>query len=131
MIGVDTNVLVRWLIDDPSAPGQSDRARELIEGLQTELMVAIPVVAETVWLARRTFRLKKPQILQLLEALLAAPGLVVAERSAVERALTLYRESPVDFVDCLIACLNAAAGCSTTMTFDKAAAQGTHFTLLS
>lgn len=130
MIGIDTNVLVRWLIDDPGAPEQSDQARELIEALEAGLLVAIPVIAETVWLARRSFGLKKAQILQILEALLDAKGLIIAERPAVEKALALYRESRVDFVDCLIATLNAAAGCETTMTFDRLAAKTQHFTLL-
>jgi predicted nucleic-acid-binding protein len=131
MIGIDTNILVRWLIDDPTAPDQSDRARVLIEGLDEPVMVAIPVIAETVWLARGTFGLKKQQILVLIEAVLNAPGLIVAERSAIERALRLYRESKADFVDCMIATLNLAAGCQTTLTFDKTAGKGAHFTLLS
>ncbi len=94
-------------------------------------MVAVPVIAETVWLARGTFRLNKAQILLLIAAILTAPGLIVAERLAVEKALDQYRTSKADFVDCLISTLNRAAGCTTTLTFDKTAAKGADFTLLS
>ncbi len=131
MIGIDTNILIRWLIDDPAAPGQADRARELIEQLDEPAMVAIPVIAETVWLARRTFRLGKTEIIRLVEVMLASPSLIVAERASVEQALEQFRVGNIDLTDHLIAALNRASGCKTTLTFDRAAARNPAFTLLT
>ena len=131
VVGIDTNILIRWLLADTDDAHQADRAAELIAQGSEPLLVSIPVVAECVWLARGIFRQNKAEIIGLLDRLLSAPGLVIAERTAVAAALDSWRAGRADFTDHLIAALNIAAGCATTLTFDKTAAKGPHFTLLT
>ena len=131
VVGIDTNILIRWLLTETDDPQQADRAAELIAQGSEPLLVSIPVVAECIWLARGIFRQNKAEIIGLVERLLAAPGLVIAERTAVAAALDSWRVGRADFTDHLIAALNIAAGCATTLTFDKTAAKGPHFTLLT
>lgn len=131
MIGIDTNVLIRLFVDDPSAPGQSDQARVLMASLKQPLMVAVPVIAEVVWVGRAVFRLSKATIIALISEILGSPNFVVAEHAAVQKALDAYAIHGADFSDHLIAALNRAAGCRTTLTFDKTAAKSPDFTLLA
>ena len=131
MIGIDTNILIRWLLLDADSPDQTNRAADLIASGSEPMLVSIPVVAECVWLARGIFRQNKAEIIGLVEKILAAPGLVIAERMAVAAALESWRKGKADFTDHLIAALNLAAGCATTLTFDQTAAKAPHFTLLT
>ena len=131
MIGVDTNIVIRLLLEDSSAPEQSDQARSLVATVGQPLLVAVPVIAEIAWVARGIFRLGKAEVVALLTTLLAHPDFVVAERHAVQAALDAYKTSRADFTDHLVAALNRASGCTTTLTFDKTAAKSPDFTLLT
>ncbi len=131
MIGVDTNIVIRLLLDEPSAPDQGDVAKAMLAAADQPLAVAIPVVAEVAWVARGIFKMGKDQVITLLSNLIDHPSFIVAERAAVAEALTAYADSRADFTDHLIAALNRAAGCTTTLTFDKTAAKSKNFTLLT
>ena len=131
MIGVDTNIVIRLLLDNPSGPEQAQVARRLVAAADQPLLVAVPVIAEIAWVARGVFRLGKDEVISVLSALLANPAFIVAEHVAVQQALDAYRTSRADFTDHLIAALNRAAGCTATLTFDKIAAKGPDFTLLN
>lgn len=124
MIGVDTNVLLRGLIDE-----DEDHAR-LARGLMEKhasrrdlVYVNHVVLVEAVWTLRRFGKLSRERIADFLDGLLRAPHVAVADRELVARALAIYRQGRADFADVLIGLLNQAAGCQTTYTFDRGAAE--------
>lgn len=124
MIGIDTNILVRYIAQDD--PAQSKLATRLIE---TECSAASPgyislvVLVELVWVSESCYDAVRSDITQILQRLLSIRQLVVQQAEVVWQALRQFAGSKADFADCLVEQLALAAGCSTVMTFDKAAAK--------
>lgn len=133
MIGVDTNVLVRYFAQDEAR--QSAAARRLIQtGLTRDAPGHVNVVtlAETCWVLKRLYAAGRAELVQVVENLLAAPNVVVERKTAVRKALQAFEASPAaGFSDCLIAQLNADAGCTRTVTFDRGAAKIAGFDFLA
>lgn len=129
MIGVDTNVLVRWLTaDDPVA---YRRVSQLIsEAGHDSLFLSNTVLVELVWVLTRTYKLARLEALGALEALLDARQFVCADRGLCLEALRLAQENECDFADALVSVTNRDAGCQTTLTFDHKAARLPLMTLL-
>jgi predicted nucleic-acid-binding protein len=130
MIGLDTNVLVRYFAQDD--PVQSATAIRLIEHRLTEDepgYISLVTLAETVWVLRRHYRLGAPDVAQIVQGLLEAPVVVVQSAAEVLVALTAVQEGRGSFSDVLIGALGARAGCSTTLTFDRKAARLPGFSL--
>lgn len=123
MIGLDTNVLVRYVAQDD--PKQSPTATKLIESLTVEApgFVSVVSVVELVWVLSGCYGSTKGEICEVLEALLRTKELVVAQSDTVWRALRMFREGRADFADCLIERSANKAGCSHTVTFDQTAAK--------
>ncbi len=123
MIGLDTNVLVRYLAQDD--PKQSPKATRLIESLTTESpgYVGIVSVVELVWVMTGCYRLSKEEISEVIETLLRIKEISVAHADTVWKALRLFKEGKADFADCLIERFAAEAGCQHVATFDRAAAR--------
>lgn len=130
MIGLDTNVLVRYIMQDDVQ--QSAKATQLVESLSAEVpgFVALVSVVELVWVLSSCYGLKRAQLAQALDALLRAKQLVVDQSDQVARALRMFASGSADFADCLIERTAAHAGCAKTMTFDGAAAKTAGMTLL-
>ncbi len=131
MIGLDTNILVRYFAQDD--PVQSRKATVLMEQRLTEQspgFVSIVALAETVWVLERVYRLKKQEIAIVIERILGADALLVEHEAEVATALTAVWEGRGSFADALIAALNAQAGCSRTLTFDRKALRLPGFELL-
>lgn len=130
MIGLDTNVLVRYIAQDD--PKQSPRANRLIEGLTAEEPGFISVVAlvELVWVLAACYHLKRDQLAQAIEGVLRAKEFVVDRAGEVAQALRLFRAGSADFADCLIARTGSSAGCSATFTFDAGAAKSAGMSLV-
>lgn len=131
MTGLDTNVLVRYIMQDDAA--QSAKATQLIESLTREKpgFVTLVSVVELVWVLSSAYGLTRAQLSQALDALLHARQLVVDQADQVVRALRIYSAGSADFADCLIERAAAQAGCESTMTFDPAAAKSAGMTLLA
>lgn len=124
MIGVDTNVLLRAFLDDDRA--QVDAARALLEreaATDGPLFVNLIVLCELIWVLRHRQRYSRQQITATIESLLATTAVQLDRRQLVLEALGLFQASRADFADCLIGALNLGAGCSTTYTFDRDAAE--------
>lgn len=120
MIGLDTNVLVRYLTQDD--PEQSTRANRIIEAQCTRHApgrVALVVLCELVWVLRGAYRYDKSQVVEVLEQILATVELVVENEDIASRALSAYRSGSADFADYAIAYGNDAAGCEVTYSFDR------------
>lgn len=131
MIGLDTNVLVRYVMQDD--PKQAEKASRLIESLTPETPGFVPVVAlvELVWVLSSCYDLTREQLAQALDALLRTKEIVLDRADQVAQALRTSRASAADFADCLIERAAAAAGCEQTMTFDTGAAKRTGMTLIA
>jgi predicted nucleic-acid-binding protein len=124
MIGIDTNVLVRYLAQDD--PTQSARATRLIESELSERQpgfIGVIVLVETCWVLKRLYGATVSELQNTMRDLLDARQLVVEQREAVARALVRLREVSGDLADALILGTAEAAGCERTVTFDKAAAK--------
>jgi predicted nucleic-acid-binding protein len=130
MIGLDTNVLVRYIMQDDAR--QAAKATKLVESLSPDEpgFVTLVSVIELVWVLSSCFDLTREQIAQALDALLRAKQLVVDQADQVVRALRTYKSSSADFADCLIERTASSAGCAKTMTFDVAASKQVGMTLI-
>ena len=130
MIGLDTNVLVRYIMQDDAA--QSKVATDLIEALRADAPGFIPlvVVIELVWVLSSCYGLRREQLVTALETLLRTAELVVENAEVVWRAVRNYRAGGGDFADCLLQCSAAQAGCERTVTFDRGAARHCGMVLL-
>lgn len=123
MIGLDTNVLVRYIAQDD--PRQTAKAVRLIEDECSEArpgFVTAIAIAELVWVLEECYRSAKAEIVAVLQRILRARQLVVEEAETVWKAVRLFEASRADFADCLIDRIGAAHECEYTATFDKAAA---------
>lgn len=122
MIGLDTNVVVRYLVQDD--PDQSAIATAVIDRL-TEAdpgYLSLVTVVELYWVLRRAYRVRPDRCAELLEGLLDARELRVDRDATVRAALTASRGG-MDFADAVIAELGRIAGCDHTVTFDQRAAR--------
>lgn len=130
MIGLDTNVLVRYIMQDDAK--QAAKATKLVESLSPDEpgFVTLVSVIELVWVLSSCFDLTREQIAQALDALLRAKQLVVDQTDQVMRALRTYNSSSADFADCLIERTASSAGCTKTLTFDVAASKQAGMTLI-
>jgi predicted nucleic-acid-binding protein len=129
VIGLDTNVVVRYLVQDD--PDQSALATTCIEGLtdQEPGFLSVVTVAEISWVLRRAYRLDLSAVLDVIEGLVSVRELRVEAVDAIRRAVDRAR-SGGEFADCLIAELGHAAGCATTLTFDGGAARQSGMSLI-
>jgi predicted nucleic-acid-binding protein len=122
MIGLDTNILVRYLTQDD--PIQSPKATEIIERRLTEEnpgLVSIVAIIETVLVLDRAYRLAAHEIAAAVEHVLQADVLVVENEQEVFTAMVALKEGQGSFADAVISALGARAGCSHTLTFDRKA----------
>ena len=119
MIGLDTNVLVRYIAQDDSK--QSPKATRLIESLTVDApgYVSIVSVVELVWVLAGCYALTRGEICEVLETLLRTKEIIVAHADTIWKALRLFKEGKADFADCLIERSANEAGCSYTTTFDR------------
>ncbi len=130
MIGLDTNILVRYFVKDD--PVQTRLAVNLVHALSPSEpgWVGQATVLELVWAVTRIYRVNKAEVVRILDTLLASRDLVVEFDDTVRAALRLYRKGNADFADCLVAASARAAGCSRTVTIDRIAARDAGMQLL-
>ncbi len=122
MIGLDTNVLTRFIAQDD--PLQSPVANRIMNSLTVDEpgWVATATILELVWVLTSKMCLDRAGIAGVFNQMLRQEKLVMEQASVVEEAFQLYRNSSADFADCLVASSAKAAGCSRTVTFDRKAA---------
>jgi predicted nucleic-acid-binding protein len=130
LIGLDTNVLVRYLAQDE--PIQSQAASQLIDGFTAETpgFISTLSVVETVWVLARAYKTPRLKIAAIIEGLLRAQELVIEQSEIHYLALGAYRTSSVDYADVVITQAGKRAGCEETVTFDRGAAGGALMRLL-
>jgi predicted nucleic-acid-binding protein len=129
MLGVDTNVLIRYLIRDDQS--QYEKARRLIDreiAKGMPVLVSLLVLLETEWVLRSRYELAKAEILTALSALLDTADLSFEDEPSVENAVHSWKDSAADFADCLIEARNRRLACRATATFDVKALKLAGFT---
>lgn len=122
MLGLDTNVLVRFLVADD--PAQLERARQLIRresGKGEPVFISLLVLLETEWVLRSRYALNKADISAALSGLVASTELQFEDEACIDAALFAWNDSNADFADCLIAARHRNVGCVATATFDEKA----------
>lgn len=131
MIGVDTNVLIRYLTQDD--PRQSAIATRFIEARLSEEnpgFVSAVTLCEIAWVLAASYGADRKRVRQTVESLLTTKQLVIEEAELVWKALRASEGGQADFSDALIGQIAAAHGCETTVTFDRAAGKLAGFDLL-
>jgi predicted nucleic-acid-binding protein len=123
VIALDTNVLVRFLVQDD--PEQARLAGEIIDQLTEDApgFVGREVLVELVWVLERAYRLGRAEIAGALDGLLASTELVIEGTDQVGPALELYRNDGFGFADLMIAAAARRAGAREVVTFDRKAAR--------
>jgi predicted nucleic-acid-binding protein len=130
MIGLDSNILVRYLTQDD--PVQSKRAADIIEhrlSLTNPGFLSVVVIAETVWVLDRAYGFSAEDIVAAIELTLQIEVLVVENEPEVFNAMIALKEGRGSFADALIGRLGVKAGCSATLTFDRKALRLPEFEL--
>ena len=130
MIGLDTNVLVRYIMQDDLK--QSAKATKLIEALDSDNpgYITMVSVVELYWVLTSSYELTGQQVAQALEAILRTKQFMVERADQVMRALRVFGEGGADLADCLIERSASGAGCVKTMTFDVKASRYAGMTLI-
>ena len=130
MIGIDTNVLVRYLAQDD--PVQSVEATRFIESLTTHEpgFISVVAMAETAWVLDRAYGLTTSEIAAAIEHVLQAEVLIVESEQEVFTSMIVLKEGRSSFADALIGALGAKAGCWHTVTFDRKASRISGFKTL-
>ena len=124
MPGLDTNVLVRWLVEDDDK--QTARVQSLFESVrvnQGALFVPNTVALELEWVLRSRYQFNKATVLRTFNALLETQELEFQDEAALERALHAYRQGGAEFAACLHAGQCGAANRLPLLTFDERAAR--------
>jgi predicted nucleic-acid-binding protein len=123
MIGLDTNVLVRYIMQDD--PKQAKLATKLIESLDEELtgFISLVSVVELSWVLESAFELSRRQIVEAFQNLMSVDAFKIERVAVVAGAVRAYAEGKADFADYLIERSSVFAGCERTMTFDREAAK--------
>lgn len=124
MLGIDTNVLVRFLVRDDDT--QFEKARKLIKREVTagrRVFINQLVLMETEWVLRNRYAVPKNQIIEAISGLLKVTDVQFEDEPAIEEALFIWKDATADFADCLIGAKNRRMGCRATATFDVKAAK--------
>lgn len=129
MIGVDTNILVRFLTRDDEK--QFRKTYQLFVERKDSFMISYPTLVELIWVLSTRYSYSKKELIFILQELKSTKNFYFPDRNTVEKAIASYKKNSADFADCLIGILNSESNCETTYTFDKAASNLTSFTLLN
>lgn len=122
MIGLDTNVLLRfYLADDPQ---QTAVVQALFDGLSEDRpgYVNMITLVELIWTLRVRFGIDRDRVAAVVSGLLESRDIVVEDEAIVEVALDHAMRVKAELPDLLIALRNIEAGCQSTLTFDRKAA---------
>ena len=120
MIGLDTNVLVRFLVEDDAE--QARRAKAVVQRAvdrEEKLYVSNVALCELAWILDRAYGLARPEVASALRALLSAKHVLLEDADLIERALATYDTGRAGLPDYVICELARDAGCRTVVTFDR------------
>ena len=131
MVGLDTNVLVRYITqDDPRQAKAAERAIEKAVGSGAKVLVQPIVLCELVWVLESAYGFGKTEIVAVIEQVMRTAQFEIAEKDVAWKALEDFSGGAADFSDYLISRANERAGAETTLTFDRSLKGCRRFTLL-
>ena len=130
MIGLDTNVLVRYIMQDDRK--QSAKATAIVESLDDTGggYVTLVSIVELVWVLGSSYELTRAQVTMALDGILRTKQFTIERADQVLRALRVFKVDKSDFADCLIERTAASVGCDKTVTFDVSASRYAGMTLI-
>lgn len=130
MIGLDTNVLVRYIMQDDHK--QSPKATKIVESLDGVGggYVTLVSIVELVWVLSASYELTRAQVSQALDGIIRTKQFKIESADQVIRALRVFKGGKSDFADCLIERSADSAGCEKTITFDVNASKHAGMTLI-
>ncbi len=131
MIGLDTNVLVRYLVEDDE--GQHKKAVTLIDsyaGKKSSIFINNIVICELIWVLERAYHYQKTQLIPLLKDILATVEFSFEDHKILWMSMLEYETVGADFSDILISNLNITKSCTNSFTFDKKASNLQSFTII-
>lgn len=131
MLGIDTNILVRYLTADDSS--QLARVDELVDQAiadKERLYFSSVVLCETAWVLKSVYNYSKDEIAEAITQIVDTRQFSIEHRELVRQALQDYRKGKGGFSDHLIGQLHKAAGCRHSVTFDRALASSPQFRVL-
>ncbi len=130
MIGLDTNVLVRYIMQDD--PKQSAKATSIVESLDDAGggYITLVSIVELVWVLGSSYELPRAQVALALDGILRTKQFAIERADQVLRALRVFKVGKSDFADCLIERSADSAGCEKTFTFDVSASKYAGMTLI-
>jgi len=120
MIGIDTNILVRYITRDHEE--QFNLSKEVLERRCSDAepgYINVVVLCELTWVLSRAYGADREQLAAVIEQILVTSRLEVQHRDACSAALAVFRDSDSEYADCLIGQLNRSAGCDITVTLDR------------
>ena len=130
MIGLDTNVLVRYIMqDDPRQSGKATAIVESLDGVGSAYITLVSMV-ELVWVLTVSYALTRAQVSLALDGILRTKQFKIENADQVIRALRVFKLGMSDFADCLIERSSNSAGCAKTVTFDVKASKYAGMTLI-
>ena len=131
MIALDSNVLIRFLVEDD--PAQADLARRLIESALEQgerCYISDPVLCELEWVLDSAYGALRRDVATALQNIIGSPFFLFDDTASVKRALDRFFRGRADFSDYLLGTRAQERGAATTYTFDKALRDEEGFTLL-
>jgi len=130
MIGLDTNILIRYAAQDDDKNGPL--ANAVMDSLTVDEPGWIPLVAiaEFAWVMDRRYRVQRSDVFSVLNALFSRAEIMFESAEVVHKAALLFLHGKAEFSDYLVACSSQAAGCKSTLTFDRKASKSAGMTLV-
>ncbi len=131
MRAVDTNILVRYMAaDDPQQTRLAEKFIESSRHMKQPIFIPILVLCELVWVLERSYRNSKATILAALDQILETDLFVIENDNLVRLSIEEFRIGKGNFADYVIGNVAQHAGCSDTLTFDRALTCARGFTKL-
>lgn len=117
---VDTNVFIRYLTnDDPRKADRVERRLKLAMKGEISLVTNLMVIAELIWTLESYYQLSKPEVAEKLSIIINMPNLELAEKQRILKALSLYVDKNIDFIDAFNAFFIKENGISKVLTYDR------------
>ncbi len=129
MIGIDTNILVRYLTCDDEV--QSKQATNLMNEYSAEkIFINNIVLCELIWVLERGYKYSKTEIISVLRAISTTIEFVFEDHNILWLSINEYEKTNADFSDILLGKINTKNGCTRSYTFDQSAGQLSEFSVL-
>ncbi len=117
MVSVDTNVLVRLFVDDPTAEAQVGKVRERL-AKEHHVFVCQPVQIETAWVLKRCYDFGKAELLRVFDELAQNRAFELENKDLFRSALAIFRDANIDFADAVVLAIGRKRGLPT-LTLDR------------